>query len=1272
MDIFLPQLEDFFHKRLHNRDLVDIMPNVLSNALKVRVSVLQAQVTLSGSSKVDKAPGQKLSSHHNVETLLLHNICPPDPIGIHLFLLRSGEHFDALVPLSQRPTSLGQPAASTDDDNWEQLIGALGGIRITKRQEAHAAHRESSTGPHDATEGLESDRRPESECPEAPNGGPAVLSRPVSMDCTQTCESASKAHEASMERMKASRSPQVGSDGPVSANTTQTRESTTKPLQASTQTHNRGQCSLCLSWPLINKNGKLRQHNDANKKRCNGKEAVATRLINAGQPQQSDRSNTSRSRESPSTLVEEHVGEPPTASLDSSSTDRTGQCSHRTKKTGCIQCPQGTEQIAASTYAEDSDSSDLSSNPILEAVKPIRTRMLKSIPKASRIQAAEAYSTLLEDILADPSDVTMWTRLFVFPFQCLAVPKRGGKHQKQTLASKINRNIREFLEGKEASAERDSPSGKERESKPQEERLRSLISEKINCGDVKGAMRLAMSSDTVAPYTEATITALRSKHPPRPPDAQAAPPPTPAASCIQFSSQQISEALSSFCNNSAGGLDGLLPQHLKDMTSACTGEQGKRLLEQLTSLVNYLAVHEVQQRVRQFFFGARLIGLAKKDGGIRPIAVGNAIRRLFGKVTCMAIKDRAASLFDPHQLGFGKARGAEGAVHATRRFLTSDSDSDKRELFLKLDFKNAFNSIRRDVMLAEVKQHFPEIFNLIHAAYGGSSILLYRDEVLASEEGIQQGDPDGPFLFCLVVLPLLLKLKSHLNSWYLDDGTVGGTAADVLADYQYVEREGHRFGLHLNVHKCELSILASSADHSILQQFGNTTRVDPSKLTLLGAPIGSEQAVDDCLTSKAVGFSRMCQRLELMDAHDAIYLLRFCIAAPKLTYVLRCSPCFRSPCLGNYDNILRDCAQRVLNVDLTDHAWLQATLPVRHGGLGIRTASDLALPAFLSSLHGTTDIVGGLLGGKFQSTVERAMTLDATATWKSKSGKELPISAAQRSWDEPIVLRRREALLDSTDNGSTSRTRLLAAAAPKAGAWLHALPVSSLGLRLTDEQVRIAAALRIGADICSPHRCTRCGEKVDKTGVHGLHCKRSAARHARHSEVNDIICRSLNSAQVPSYREPPGISRKDGKRPDGITRIPWKEGRCLLWDYTCPDTLAPSHLRGSARSAGYAANEAESKKTRKYSELASQYYFVPVGIETYGPIGREGLSFLKELGRRLELATLDKRQPAFLFQRLSVAIQRCNAACILGTLPAGKRLEDIYWSVFSGKPTMKL
>jgi len=72
------------------------------------------------------------------------------------------------------------------------------------------------------------------------------------------------------------------------------------------------------------------------------------------------------------------------------------------------------------------------------------------------------------------------------------------------------------------------------------------------------------------------------------------------------------------------------------------------------------------------------------------------------------------------------------------------------------------------------------------------------------------------------------------------------------------------------------------------------------------------------------------------------------------------------------------------------------------------------------------------------------------------------------------------------------------------------------------------------------------------------------------------------------------------KCPDGVTLIPWANGRCLTWDVTVPDTTAASHLERTSLVAGAAAERAAEVKTSKYSDLISTCDFVAVAVETFG------------------------------------------------------------------------
>ena len=80
-------------------------------------------------------------------------------------------------------------------------------------------------------------------------------------------------------------------------------------------------------------------------------------------------------------------------------------------------------------------------------------------------------------------------------------------------------------------------------------------------------------------------------------------------------------------------------------------------------------------------------------------------------------------------------------------------------------------------------------------------------------------------------------------------------------------------------------------------------------------------------------------------------------------------------------------------------------------------------------------------------------------------------------------------------------------------------------------------------------------------------------------------------------------------------------------------------------------------KGHKNAEISATHIFMPLAVETLGVWEEEGLSFLKELGRRTSLLTGERRETVYLLQRLSVAVQRGNAASILGTMPKASELS---------------
>jgi len=383
--------------------------------------------------------------------------------------------------------------------------------------------------------------------------------------------------------------------------------------------------------------------------------------------------------------------------------------------------------------------------------------------------------------------------------------------------------------------------------------------------------------------------------------------------------------------------------------------------------------------------------------------------------------------------------------------------------------------------------------------------------------------------------------------------------------------------------------------------------------TLLGAPILAKKGMDTLLEKRCSELQRALDRLEFISKHDALLILKSAISAPKLIYTLRSSACTDHPALDSFDSLLRNGLSKIINIQVDDIAWIQASLPVRDGGLGIRSVASLAPSAFLASAAATLGLQTAILRN---CNLPEDLTMQATmAIWSSKYNQPAPVenlTQSQKSWDI-ISIQADKNTVTASFTDPQNNARIAAVSAPHASDWLSAMPITACGLRLDDEAIRIAVALRLGVPICEPHLC-HCGSQVNAMGTHGLSCKKGTGRMSRHQLINDITFRAATKAGVPVIKEPAGLSRTDGKRPDGVTLFPWREGRSLAWDVTVIDTFAASYLTASADHAGGAAEIAAKRKTIKYSSLPTNYEFCPIAFETMGPINEEGCDFISAIG----------------------------------------------------------
>lgn len=882
-----------------------------------------------------------------------------------------------------------------------------------------------------------------------------------------------------------------------------------------------------------------------------------------------------------------------------------------------------------------------------------RVRVIRIVPKSVRVLVAEGLTEVLQ-MVAARNDNESWLSLMAFAPVVLRLAARKGSGVSPAAA--IRANLRAFRESKGFCnlPKPTAPNFKIKLlSKTAEADTARRASIKLSEGDITGAARLLCSADNFASGTD-ILAALQERHPPAPEGLLW--PSRPDSGTPQSTTRQdVIAAVHSFPVSSAAGIDHLRPRHLRDLMAASLGGAADKLADALAAVVDILRWGNPPAELRPLLFGARLFALRKKDGSVRPIACSSSLRRIAAKVACKASREQISDALGSQQLGFAKPGGMEAAVHATRSFIDSRKSATA---LIKLDFRNAFNSLRRDHMLNMVREYAPELFHHAELAYREPSHLLYEQHIIQSATGIQQGDPLGPALFCLGIKNLVGSLSSPLNVWYLDDCVIAGDPIEVAMDVQKVIEYRKTSGLALNTSKCELfmSGVHRRDRDRITEEFRailpDCKVVTESSLELLGSPLLPE-GIEIALERHRERLWMMAERLRLVGSHRGLFLLQRSISACRIIHLLRTSNLIDSKALlQKFNDISIDILQSLLNLELNPDARLQTFLPVASGGLGLPDAVAIAGPAVISSMYKSANIVHSLIPPEawnyFLSTREALSS-------KLSLGRDGPPEKPelQKQWSVRGHEERFQSLLSAAPN-DTERARLLAVSRPGAGEWLHALPSHTVGTLLDDETTRICAGIRLGVRIVEPHTCG-CGEPVGPSGRHGLNCANSAGRHPRHAAINETFARALRAAGWPCIREPPGLFRDDGRRPDGMTLTPFAKGRALVWDGTVTDSLTPSVVRHGASRAGYAVTLAEQNKLRKYADIQKTYEFSPLAFETLGGPGPLTKQLLHTISEKLVVASGDKRAGLFFLQRLSIDVQRGNATAVLGTMSRWSR-----------------
>ena len=380
--------------------------------------------------------------------------------------------------------------------------------------------------------------------------------------------------------------------------------------------------------------------------------------------------------------------------------------------------------------------------PSLDAVFASPTPVLRHVPKAARAGWAQCLARALGRVSATNS-AEAWRDLFMLPKSVLRPALRSGRRHRLQAAQFTQRRCARWLAGEREELWDDLPAPRLPRSTGASDEDAELEARHARCcrlgadGELSRACA-ALVSPPLLDNSRDVVDRLQGKHPkaaPARPALVALGNPSLAA-VPDLGVEDVGRAIRSFSRGSAAGPTGLWADHLREALASAHGDV------QLTAVVLLLIRGEARPEIAPHFAGATLHALPKGGADVRPIAVGETLRRLTAKCLCADVREPAEAWLGPLQVGVGARHSAEAVVHAARQWVQRHA-GQREQVLLKIDFSNAFNTVDRASLLRETRLRLPGLSPWAEWCYGH----LFHGAPLSSEAGVQQGDPLGGCLF---------------------------------------------------------------------------------------------------------------------------------------------------------------------------------------------------------------------------------------------------------------------------------------------------------------------------------------------------------------------------------------------------------------------------------------------------------------------------------------------------------------------------------------------
>ena len=682
----------------------------------------------------------------------------------------------------------------------------------------------------------------------------------------------------------------------------------------------------------------------------------------------------------------------------------------------------------------------------------------------------------------------------------------------------------------------------------------------------------------------------------------------------------------------------------------CSGHfkaEGKELREQIAIFARKIATEHLNPDPLEPYTSCRLIPL-NKNPGVRPIGVGEVLRRIVGKTIAWSLRDEVQEAVGPLQVSSGIKGGAEAAIHAIRSIF----EADTTDAVILVDASNAFNRLNRQVALHNIQYIcHPYSQVLINTYRVPSRLFIIGGGEIKSFEGTTQGDPLAMQFYALGTNPLLRLLQAQVPEvkqvWLADDATGAGRLDKLKEWWDKVILEGTKLGYFVNQHKSWL-ILKNPDELATAQNiFENSQiKITTSGKRHLGAALGSQDFKKEYISEKVEQWMKEIGKLsEIAESQpQAAYSAYVHGYQHKFRYFLRTIANIREELKPLDELITSKLIPSIIGSQLGDIERDIISLPVRYGGMGIESPSSVSDDEYARSkqITGPLAAIIALQGNSLPNADEVLNVKKVALNQKSE------------------FIKQKSDLIDQSVPADVHRN-LLQAREQGASSWLSALPLEKHGFALNKSEFRDAIALRYGRHIENlPSLCV-CGARFNVT--HAMNCKRGGFINARHDSIRDFETSLLSKACTDVESEPhlqpvtteifSGRSSNTSSeaRLDIRARGFWRRGQNAFFDVRVTNPDSASQVNSSIPAILRKHEEAKKREYNNRVMQIEQGTFTPLIFTTTGSMGPECILFHKSLAEKLAAKSGERYANVMSFIRckLSFMCIRSSLLCLRGS-----------------------